>query len=112
VGCLADETGPRTRIEGALTLFHQLVILADFYDKLLILKDMGKRRERPEEDLELFEQIREANSVAGMQFLEYLVLQKRSTVCYVLLNFGMPYSFLIPFSVVTRTPYTTCYVMH
>jgi vacuolar protein sorting-associated protein 3 len=48
--------------------------------KLLTLKDT-KRRERPEEDLELLEQIREVNPVAGMQFLEYLVLQKRSTVC-------------------------------
>lgn len=47
--------------------------------KLLILKDSGKRRERPEEDLELLEHIREANSAAGIQFLEYLVLQKRST---------------------------------
>jgi hypothetical protein len=74
--------------------------------KLLILKDPGKRKERPEEDLELLEQIREANSVAGMQFLEYLVLQKRSTVGFLLQSFAIPLFFLIPFYVVTRTPYT------
>lgn len=43
-------------------------------------RDTGKRRERPEEDIALLEQIREANSTAGAQFLEYLVLQRRSSV--------------------------------
>lgn len=43
-------------------------------------KDSGKRRERPEEDLALLEQIMAANEEAGAQYLEYLVLQRRSTV--------------------------------
>jgi hypothetical protein len=46
-----------------------------------MLKDPGKQQEmREEEDLQLLEQIREASHMAEMQFLEYLVLQKRSTV--------------------------------
>ncbi|GLB39648.1 putative vacuolar sorting protein 39 domain 2 [Lyophyllum shimeji] len=47
--------------------------------KLLMPKDSGKRRERPEEDLALLESIRAANPEAGVQFLEYLVLQRRSS---------------------------------
>ncbi|KAF5384226.1 hypothetical protein D9615_003441 [Tricholomella constricta] len=47
--------------------------------KLLMPKDSGKRRERPDEDLALFESIKEANPAAGIQFLEYLVLQRRSS---------------------------------
>jgi len=43
-------------------------------------RDNGKRREKPDEDIALLEQIREANPVAGAQYLEYLVLQRRSTV--------------------------------
>ncbi|KAF8958169.1 hypothetical protein BDZ97DRAFT_1842909 [Flammula alnicola] len=46
---------------------------------LLMPKDTGKRRERPEEDIALLEQIQEANPTAGAQYLEYLVLQRRST---------------------------------
>ncbi|KAJ7685236.1 hypothetical protein DFH06DRAFT_1357108, partial [Mycena polygramma] len=47
--------------------------------RLLMPRDMGKRPQRPEDDLLLLEQIREANPAAGAQFLEYLVLQKRSS---------------------------------
>ncbi|KIM35684.1 hypothetical protein M413DRAFT_326838 [Hebeloma cylindrosporum] len=47
--------------------------------KLLTIRDTGKRRERPEEDLALLEQIQESNPTAGAQYLEYLVLQRRST---------------------------------
>ncbi|KDR79882.1 hypothetical protein GALMADRAFT_61975 [Galerina marginata CBS 339.88] len=47
--------------------------------KLLMPRDTGKRRERPEEDIALLEQIQEANPAAGSQYLEYLVLQRRST---------------------------------
>ncbi|RDB17168.1 Transforming growth factor-beta receptor-associated protein 1 [Hypsizygus marmoreus] len=47
--------------------------------KLLMPKDGGKRRERPEEDLALLEQIKEANPAAGIQYLEYLVIQRRSS---------------------------------
>ncbi|KAJ7632673.1 hypothetical protein FB45DRAFT_913126 [Roridomyces roridus] len=46
--------------------------------KLLMPRETGKRPQRPEEDISLLEQIREANPIAGAQFLEYLVLQKRS----------------------------------
>ena len=48
--------------------------------KLLMPETTGKRRERPEEDLALLEEITKAGPAAGMQFLEYLVLQRRSTV--------------------------------
>ncbi|KAJ7111566.1 hypothetical protein C8R43DRAFT_1139107 [Mycena crocata] len=47
--------------------------------KLLMPRETGKRPHRPEDDLALLEQIREANPTAGAQFLEYLVLQKRSS---------------------------------
>ncbi|KJA17616.1 hypothetical protein HYPSUDRAFT_46248 [Hypholoma sublateritium FD-334 SS-4] len=47
--------------------------------KLLMPKDNGKRRERPEEDIALLEQIQDANPAAAAQYLEYLVLQRRST---------------------------------
>ncbi|KAJ3492453.1 hypothetical protein NLJ89_g11233 [Agrocybe chaxingu] len=47
--------------------------------KLLMPRDTGKRKERPEEDIALLEQIQEANAAAGAQYLEYLVLQRRSS---------------------------------
>ncbi|KIL67469.1 hypothetical protein M378DRAFT_191514 [Amanita muscaria Koide BX008] len=48
--------------------------------KLLITKDTGKRKERPEEDIALLGQIQEANAAAGQEYLEYLVLQRKSSV--------------------------------
>ncbi|KAJ6547615.1 hypothetical protein B0H19DRAFT_1075416 [Mycena capillaripes] len=47
--------------------------------QLLMPRETGKRPQRPDDDLSLLEQIREANPAAGAQFLEYLVLQKRSS---------------------------------
>ncbi|KAJ7709853.1 hypothetical protein B0H17DRAFT_1155701 [Mycena rosella] len=47
--------------------------------RLLMPRETGKRPQRPDDDLALLEQIREANPAAGAQFLEYLVLQKRSS---------------------------------
>ncbi|KAG6833263.1 hypothetical protein H0H87_009438 [Tephrocybe sp. NHM501043] len=47
--------------------------------QLLMPKDSGKRRERPEDDLALLESIKEANPAAGLQYLEYLVLQRKSS---------------------------------
>ncbi|KAG6865541.1 hypothetical protein C0991_001734 [Blastosporella zonata] len=47
--------------------------------QLLMPKDSGKRREKPEEDLALLEAIKEANPAAGIQYLEYLVLQRKSS---------------------------------
>ena len=44
-------------------------------------RDIGKRRERPDEDIALLEQIQDANAAAANRYLEYLVLQRRSTVC-------------------------------
>ena len=44
-------------------------------------RDIGKRRERPEEDIALLEQIQDANAAAAIRYLEYLVLQRRTTVC-------------------------------
>lgn len=43
-------------------------------------RDTGKRRERPEEDIAVLDQIQGANPAAAAQFLEYLVLQRRSSV--------------------------------
>ncbi|KAF4618694.1 hypothetical protein D9613_009798 [Agrocybe pediades] len=47
--------------------------------KLLMPRDNGKRREKPDEDIALLNQIHEANAAAGAQYLEYLILQRRST---------------------------------
>ncbi|KAF8812135.1 hypothetical protein BYT27DRAFT_7252199 [Phlegmacium glaucopus] len=47
--------------------------------KLLMPRDTGKRKERPEEDIALLEQIQDANPTAAVRYLEYLVLQRRST---------------------------------
>ena len=44
-------------------------------------RDTGKRRERPEEDIALLEQIQDVSPAAAVRYLEYLVLQRRSTVC-------------------------------
>ncbi|KAL1660589.1 hypothetical protein GGF50DRAFT_62885 [Schizophyllum commune] len=46
---------------------------------LMPARDTGKRRDRPEEDLALLEQVTEASKEAGQMFLEYLVLQRRSS---------------------------------
>ena len=53
----------------------------DFSKQLLIPRETGKRREKPEEDVALLNQIEEANPAAGVQYLEYLVLRRRSNVC-------------------------------
>ncbi|PPQ74920.1 hypothetical protein CVT26_011356 [Gymnopilus dilepis] len=47
--------------------------------KLLMPRDAGKRRDKPEEDIALLDEIQEANPAAGSQYLEYLVLQRRTT---------------------------------
>ncbi|KAA1474965.1 hypothetical protein DENSPDRAFT_841652 [Dentipellis sp. KUC8613] len=47
--------------------------------KLLTSQGSGKRAQRTEADAEMLEQIRAANPEAGVQFLEHLVLQKKST---------------------------------
>ena len=52
-----------------------------FSKQLLIPRETGKRREKPEEDVALLNQIEEANPAAGVQYLEYLVLRRRSNVC-------------------------------
>lgn len=55
--------------------------------QLLTSKDNSRRRDKPEDDIVLLEQVREANPAAGVQFLEHLVLQKRSTVILLLCIF-------------------------
>ena len=74
--------------------------------KLLMPETTGKRRERPEEDLALLEEITKADPAAGMQFLEYLVLQRRSMVCFILclLSFGCQSK--IPFALQSRQLHT------
>ncbi|THV05369.1 hypothetical protein K435DRAFT_961137 [Dendrothele bispora CBS 962.96] len=47
--------------------------------KLLMPRDNGKRRDKGEEDFALLEQIKQTSPAAVIQFLEYLILQKRST---------------------------------
>ncbi|KAG6861142.1 hypothetical protein C0995_003410 [Termitomyces sp. Mi166 len=47
--------------------------------QLLMPKDTGKRRERPDDDVALLDAIKEANAEAGVQYLEYLVLQRKSS---------------------------------
>jgi hypothetical protein len=47
-----------------------------------MLKDSEQLQEMTEEDLELLEKIREVSHMAEVQFLEYLVLQKKSTVSF------------------------------
>ena len=60
-----------------------LVCMLKMHFKLLMpARDTGKRRDRPEEDLALLEQVTEASKEAGQMFLEYLVLQRRSSVCH------------------------------
>lgn len=49
--------------------------------QLLMPRDSGKRREKADEDIALLEQIQGANPAAAVRYLEYLVLQRRSTVC-------------------------------
>lgn len=82
MGCLVDQEGPGTRIEGGSQIFLVLSAHIDIssVSKLLMPRDAGKRREKPEEDIALLEQIQEANPAAGTQYLEYLVLQRRTTV--------------------------------
>lgn len=48
--------------------------------KLLTSRDTSKRRDKPEDDLAMLQQVREADPAAGAQYLEHLVLQKRSQV--------------------------------
>ncbi|KAG6815680.1 hypothetical protein H0H93_009226, partial [Arthromyces matolae] len=47
--------------------------------QLLMPNDSGKRRERPDEDLALLQAIMESSPEAGAQYLEYLVLQRKSS---------------------------------
>lgn len=48
--------------------------------QLLTSRDTSKRRDKPEDDLAILQQVQEADSAAGAQYLEHLVLQKRSQV--------------------------------
>ncbi|KAF8632341.1 hypothetical protein AX15_001925 [Amanita polypyramis BW_CC] len=45
--------------------------------KLLMLKDTGKRKDKPEDDIVLLDQVQAANERVGQEYLEYLVLQRR-----------------------------------
>ncbi|KAG6858566.1 hypothetical protein C0995_015652 [Termitomyces sp. Mi166 len=45
----------------------------------LWLKEGYRRRERPDEDFALLDAIKEANAEAGVRYLEYLVLQRKSS---------------------------------
>jgi hypothetical protein len=48
--------------------------------QLLMSRDSSKRREKIEDEVALLQQIQDADSAAGEQFLEHLVLHKRGTV--------------------------------
>ena len=62
-----------------MPLSASLILFLCIY-KLLTPKDAGKRKERPEEDLALLDQVAEANTAAGQEYLEYLVLHRKSSV--------------------------------
>lgn len=62
-------------------LQHGIHLVQHF--QLLMPRDTGKRRERPEEDIALLNQIHGASPAAADQYLEYLVLQRRSSVCLI-----------------------------
>lgn len=49
------------------------------YNQLLTSKETGKRKEKPEEDIALLDRVSEANAGAGKDYLEYLVLQRKSS---------------------------------
>lgn len=51
----------------------------DAYNQLLISKDAAKRKEKPEEDIALLDEVNNANAGAGQEYLEYLVLQRKSS---------------------------------
>jgi len=48
--------------------------------QLLMQREGGKRREKPEDDLALLDQIQAVNPSAGSQYLEHIVLQRRNPV--------------------------------
>ncbi|EEB93051.1 hypothetical protein MPER_08348, partial [Moniliophthora perniciosa FA553] len=52
--------------------------LSSIISLLLMPKETGKRRNKPEEDKVLLEQLKETNPAAVFQFLEHLILQRRS----------------------------------
>lgn len=54
-----------------------------------MIRDTGKRKDKLEDDLTMLQQIRDENPAAGSQFLEYLVLQKRSLVSVIALYFSI-----------------------
>ena len=76
-------------------------------------RDVGKRRERPEEDIALLEQIQDANPAAAIRYLEYLVLQRRSSVCYLACYsfLGLLFTLLSSFSQVKGLAYAISTVM-
>jgi len=80
VGGLADKTGSRSRnkgqFESALVPYNPSHVCAP---QLLTLKEAGKRKEKSEEDIALLDQVKEANASAGQEYLEYLVLQRKSS---------------------------------
>lgn len=49
------------------------------YNQLLTPKEAGKRKEKPEEDIALLDRVSAANAGAGEDYLEYLVLQRKSS---------------------------------
>ncbi|TRM63427.1 hypothetical protein BD626DRAFT_629965 [Schizophyllum amplum] len=76
VGFVDDQAGTGAGLEA-----FAVILASGSYDLFLMpARNTGKRREKPEEDLALLEQVTEASKEAGQLFLEYLVLQRRSSI--------------------------------
>ncbi|KAG5644493.1 hypothetical protein DXG03_008320 [Asterophora parasitica] len=75
-GLWLTQRDPERGLKAYTQLLHlSSTCIADPLLQLLMPKDSGKRRDRPEEDLALLESIKRANPAAGVQYLEYLSRQ-------------------------------------
>lgn len=57
-------------------------MLTATYEQLLTSKETSKRKDKHEDDIAMLQQLQEESPIAGAQFLEHLVLQKRSVVSH------------------------------
>ena len=59
---------------------NENIITHSIHAQLLTSKETSKRKDKHEDDIAMLQQFQEENPIAGAQFLEHLVLQKRSLV--------------------------------
>lgn len=79
MGNLANQTGSPTWYHGPFRTLIRAYALTQSHNQLLTSKEAGKRKEKPEEDITLLDRVSEANASAGNDYLEYLVLQRKSS---------------------------------